>query len=156
MKTKPLLSYALLTIAAFILLTGCATMKTSMPTDSIDELIGTWANPENNRSETFRPIGKFEFMPNSTFESYNNADDTLGFLTGSFEVKEKWKDRKGLIYFDTIINLPTGQSYSLIRVNKEDDTLEMMYSSQDIGSKLTFDTSAGFLDVPSYHIWYRQ
>jgi len=156
MKPKIFFSYALLILTVFIFLTGCTTTKTPMQTDNIDELIGTWANPENNYSATFRPMGKFEFMPNRTFESYYNADDTLAVLTASFEVKEKWKDRKGLIYFDTIMNLATGKSYSLIRVNKEADTLEMMYGPPGTKSQMKFDTSAGFLEVPSYHIWYRQ
>jgi len=128
-----------------------------MVTDNIEELIGIWSNPENDGQYTFKHLGKLKFISDEKIEAYNDADDKLATHYMILEVKEKWKDQKGLIYFDTIMNHQFDRTtFNLLRVNTEENTLEMMFSSIDIGNELKFDISAGFLDIPSYYIWYKQ
>ena len=156
---KKLMMYLVFLMALMAVLGSCATTKTPMPTDNIDELVGTWVNPDNNRSVNIYCYGKYEFLQDGTLNGYCESDSEYSSWSVIVDVEKKWKDNKGYVYFETKSLHPTeGKigAYCLYRVHQEDNTLEMMLSTQDIGKDLKWDTSAGANNIPSYWIWYRK
>ena len=162
MKTRTLILVVILIMAVLIITGSCATTKTSLPTNNIDELVGTWANPENRTSKTGHPFGKMVFKPDKTVDLYDNADSEKPIYSfSSIDVKEKWIDRKGAYYYEAYLNHPGGLSYGLIKISSDGKILEMMFLfiAKDISQdKLPaeIDSTAEAQDQPGYYIWYRQ
>ncbi len=163
MKTKSIILNVFSILAVLILMGSCATSKkTTLPIDNIDELIGTWANPENNKSITGHNFGKMVYKPDKTADLYANADsDKPGYLFTSIDMKEKWMDQKGSYYYRAYFNHPGGKSYGLLKISSDGNILEMMWVMWPGGKSLEelpseIDPTVGFTNVLSYFIWYHQ
>ena len=154
MKTLKIVLAITIGLGVLLFLGACATTKTSMPTDNIDELLGTWVNPEyeGQRGPTAAKavwkedgsVGWYIFIESGNTLSVEHTD-----------VKEKWMDRKGAVYFKAVLYRPTPDSFTnaLIKIDSSRATLELLYTS-----RMEFLPSEMDPDAPYcvYLILYRQ
>ncbi len=162
MKTRKTVLCVVLTLGVLLFLSSCETTKTPLSTENIDELLGTWANPENNYDKTGYNFGKMVFKPDKTADFYTDADSKKPGYSASLDVKEKWMDRKGACYFKTFlvfVEVQPYEPYGLFKVNSDGNSLEMMFSlavREEEGLTSEIDPTAGPIEDPTYFIWYRQ
>ena len=162
MKTRTYVSIMILVLAVLIVAGSCATSKKALPTDNIDELVGTWANPQNNLDRSGHYFGKIVFKADKTADLYARPESELpGWHFTSIDLKEKWKDRDSNYFYGAYLKHPVATSYGFMKISSDGKTLEMMFLTSATGLPqdmlpTEIDTTAGRLDQPSYHIWYRQ
>ena len=161
------ISGGVLGLSIVLLIGGCATVKTQLPTNNIDELVGTWANPENNVSKSGHDIGKLVFKTDKTADFYANADSEKSYILLAVEVEEKWTDRKGAYYFSVYTpgnvagTFGNFRPYWLFRVSSDGDVLESMFAYNPTVTpedKMPTQVSPEAADpiFVSYYVWYRQ
>jgi len=153
MKERKIVFCVVLTLGVLLFLTSCATTKTPLPPDSIDELLGTWVNPEyDGKIAATRAKGVFK------------EDGTIGWYmfikSGNprnvhyIDVKEKWTDRKGAVYFKAFVDKQTGDTMNvLIKIASDRKTLELLEASKIEFLPAEMDPEAKYC---SYFVLYRQ
>ena len=155
MKTRTIVLVITLSMGVLLFLGTCATTKTPLPTDNIDELLGTWVNPdyEGQRAPTAAKsvVKNDRSMAWYNFIKSGNPND-VSFIT---DVKEKWMDREGAVYFKIHIK-SEGVSYesnALIRVSSDRTTFEFLDASRMELLPAEMDPNAPYC---RYIILYRQ
>ena len=144
MKTTKIILAIALSLGVLQLLGTCATTKTPLPTDNIDELVGTWVNTDYNiRAQ------KIVIEPDGVYVSYKKIEYTVHSGTGTLEIIEKWRDSKGNIFIKTR-EIPGGDwVYSLNKISNSGTVLEYVNSYKDYPTEINPD------DL-EYRIYYRQ
>ena len=155
MKTRKTVLCVVLALGVLLFLSSCATTKTPLPTDNIDELLGTWVNPDYEGQMT--PIAAKSVVKEDRSMGWyifikSGSPNSVSYIT---DVKEKWMDRKGAVYFKIHIK-SEGVRYEsnvLIKVNSDRTTFEFLDAS-----RMEFLPSEMDPDAPycRYIILYRQ
>ena len=95
-----------------LLLGSCATTKTQLPTDNIDELLGVaWINPEYDRY-----VGKVVWNVDGTCDVYSKASDKYVKGQDEYILKEKWMEPDGSIFIKLIWTFCNTTRYILLRL----------------------------------------
>ncbi len=152
MKPRKSVLCVVLTFGVLLFLTSCATTKTPLPTDNIDELLGTWVNPEYDKSDAL--FGKLISREDRTIEwYYSTKSGNPENVQHIIDVKEKWMDRKGAVYFKVFVDGGGFGANMLIRIDSDRKTLEMLSASRMelLPSEMNPDTP-----YCNYYIWHRQ
>ena len=154
MKTRKTILFVILTLGVLLFLTNCASIKIPLPTDNIDELLGTWVNPDYDGLLSSNYAGKVIVKEDGTAAYYDFIKGGNPGTVELFDVKEKWTDRKGAVYFkiNAIVIGRQDENY-LIKVESDRKTLEML-----VASRMDLLPSGMDIDAPycTYWVWYRQ
>jgi len=145
MKTKTLVLFSILCLAALIILGSCATDKMAYISKDY-EIYGTWVNPDaeefNFGKVVFHTNGKTEWYPFITSASLTPAE---------FVITNKWTDSTGTVWYTLIRDAGdiTGQDYGLCKISDSGKTLEMSFKRADYPNEIDPKYS-------EYNILYRQ
>jgi len=127
-----------------VLLVSCATTKTQLPTDNVDELLGVaWINPEYDRY-----IGKVVWNDDGTFDTYNKSSDKDVRTQHEYILKEKWMEPNGSIFIKIIWTIITPR-YVLLRISPDRSFYEYVDHPKEFLSEID-------PKYPKYKIYYRQ
>lgn len=133
----------------------CATTKTPLPTDNIEELLGTWINPDYEGAQKSGAMGKCIYKEDGTVEWYEYIKSGNPASVEYTDIIEKWIDQKGAVYFKLFMKSEDVryESQVLLKVNSEISTLEWLSAS-----RMEFLPSVMNPDAPYcvYYIWYRR
>lgn len=133
----------LLSAVAFLVLSGklSADDKTYAPTDN-EELYGVWVN-EDYRGQ------KIVFYSDGTWGvAFKAKEKAVG--KSPYEIKEKWTDSEGNIWYKATIESPyRGSGYLLVRLSNSGNTYESVWDGAECPKKI--DQNAAY-----YRIRYRQ
>ena len=77
----------ILILVLSVLLASCATTKTPLPTDNIDELLGTWVNTEYDKPSSSK-FGKMVWKADGTAPVYRNSTYDRSYTDPKWEIKE--------------------------------------------------------------------
>jgi len=153
MKTRKKVLCVVLTLGVVLFLTSCATTKTPLPTDNIDELLGTWVNPDyDGIADPTRAKGIFN--EDGTIEWYIFLKGGNPYNVHYIDVKEKWMDRKGAVLFKAFVDKRMVSNMNvLIKIDSDRKTLEILEASrmEILPSEMNPDTP-----FCNYFILYRQ
>ena len=135
---------AILILILAVLLASCATTKTPLPADNIDELVGTWINPDySTRTQ------KIVVEPDGIYVSYYTIEGTVQYDSGTLKLIEKWADSKGNIYCKIRSDQPDYPVYELDRISNAGTVLEYIRDTRD------YPTEIDPNDL-NYRIYHRQ
>ena len=126
------------------LVVSCATTKTQLPTDNIDELLGVaWINPEYDRY-----VGKVVWNVDGTCDLYSKASDKYVLKQAKYILKEKWMEPDGSIFIKLIWTfiVPTNE---LLRLSSDRSFYEYVDHQKEFLSEID-------PKYPKYKIYYRQ
>lgn len=126
MGNKALLLALSFGVLLFFAACGNDSKKTRLPTDELDELVGTW-NSSVVRSST-SGLAKIEFFGDGRVAFYPKTDSDTPADSGTLDVKEKWQDQHGAFYFSAFIDRPTAQAYGLFKISSGGNYMEVMYA----------------------------
>ena len=152
MKTRKSVLCVVLSLGVLFFLSSCETTKTPLPTDNIDELLGTWVNPAYEGSETHRAKGVYKEDGTILWHHYEikSGHNHVYYM----EVEEKWMDRSGNVYFKAFFVRYEGSTTNvLIKINVDRKTLEILEASRVELLPAEMDTDAPYC---AYYILYRQ
>ncbi|MEE9306706.1 MAG: hypothetical protein V3V57_04150 [Spirochaetia bacterium] len=144
MKTRKTVVTIALGVGVLFLLGSCVTTKTPLPTDNIDELVGTWVNTDYK----IRPQ-KIVIDPDGIYISYKKIEYTTYSGTGTLELIEKWIDSKGNIFCKIRFDRAGDLVYELDKISNSGTVLEFVQSYKD------YPTEINPNDL-EYRIYYRQ
>jgi hypothetical protein len=154
MKTRTFVSILILVLAVLIISGSCATRKKVLPTDNIDELVGTWLNPDYEGRAARIP--KFTIKADRTILWYASINDKEASYNGKItEIGEKWMERDGSIYYKLIVYDESfvSTAYFLVRLSPDRSFFEEVYRANPPEYPSEFDPEDTKL---YYRIWYRQ
>ena len=154
MKTRTIISILILILTVMFIGGSCATRKKVLPTDNVDELVGTWLNPEYEGKGGVEP--KFTMKADRTVLMYASINDKEASYNGKItEIGEKWMERDGSIYYKLIVYYESAVEtvYSLVRISPDRSFFEEVYWANPPEYPPEFDRENSKL---YYRIWYRQ
>ena len=145
MKTRKQFLWFVIILGVLLFFTNCASTKTPLPIDNIDELVGTWINPDYS----IRPQ-KIVVEPDGIYLLYKKIEDTTHTSgTGTLKLIEKWVDSKGNIYCKIRIDDPDYTVYELDKISNGGTVLEYIQDYKDYPTEI----DPNHLD---YRIYFRQ
>jgi hypothetical protein len=139
-----------LLMVLFVLLAGCAPKKTPLPTDNIDELLGTWANTKYDRDGN--KDGKVVWKADGTASIYRSSTYDRSFTDPRWIVKEKWKTANGAVYFVVFLDFMGSHAanrHFTIRLSPDRSYYEHLIHIQEAPVEIE-------PNEPEYCIYYRQ
>ena len=144
---KSLLCFAL---AAGVLLVfaDCASTRTLLPTEGIDEIRGTWVNPEYDGTYS----GKVVITPERSIVWYRFIKSETPLGSESLEVDEKWADSRGAVYFMLHAKSDLHDMMLLVKVGPDMMSMEMLGATRRELLPAAMKPDAPYC---TYHIWYR-
>jgi len=154
MKTIKIVLAIATSLGVLLFLGTCATTRTPLPTDNIDELLGTWVNPDYDGLLSSNDAGKVIVKEDGTAAFYDFIKGGNPGWVEPLDVKEKWTDRKGAVYFKINAKvIGRGEENYLIKIGSDRKTLEML-----VASRMDLLPSDMDIDAPycTYWVWYRQ
>ncbi len=118
--------HAILILVLSVLLASCATTKTPLPTDNIDELLGTWVNTEYDIGA--RRPAKWIWKADGTASVIWKSTSDRSFTDPNWIIEEKWKVANGAIYLVVLLESYLGHTrrHYLIRLSADRSYCEMM------------------------------
>ena len=140
MKTKTLVLFSILCLAALIILGSCATMR-SPDKLTYERFCGTWANKTYGGGESATGA-KWIFNPDGTFVGYTNILDTGMAGTsiyGTYTVEKRWTDSEGHSWYNVEIDYAIqgfGPWYILYKLDKYNSVLEGAISNIDFPAEI--------------------
>jgi hypothetical protein len=154
MKTRMFVLFMLLFLAVLITAGSCATSKKALPTDNIDEFVGTWVNPqyENTRDKYPKRVWK----PDGTISTFVRINDETPSQEGKIiEIGEKWMERDGSIYCKYISYEErfVATSYILVKLSPDRSFLEEAFRTNPPEYPTEFDPEDTSI---YYRFYYRQ
>jgi hypothetical protein len=155
MKTRKIVLVVTLSAGVLLFLGTCATTKTLLPTDNIDELLGTWVNPDYE-GQIDPTAAKCIVKEDGSMAWYlfikSGNPKGVSFIT---DVQEKWMDRKGAVYFK-IHTKSEGKRYEsnvLMKISSDRTIFEFLDASRMELLPSEMDPDAPYC---RYIILYRQ
>jgi len=153
MKTRTLMFFSILCLAALIVIGSCAT--TQNPDKMVFErFCGTWAN--ENYSRVSGLGAKWIYNPDGTFLSYSDVLD-IGVggtaYVGTYTVEKRWTDSEGNSWYNVIAYFQLKDMatwYLLFKLDKYNAVLEVEYSNIDFPTEIDKKDSH-----TTYGIYYR-
>ena len=139
--------HVIFTMLLAVLLVSCATTKTQLPTDNVDELLGVaWINPEYDRY-----VGKVVWNVDGTCDVYSKASDKNAATQTKYMLKEKWMEPDGSIFINFIWSGHGGHNikYVLLRISSDRSFYEYVDHQKEFLSEID-------PKYPKYKIYYRQ
>ena len=135
---------ALFLALAFLSFTGnaLAEEKTYLPKNN-EEFYGTWVN-----TEYYLVAQKVVINPDGTWGWAMQANDEPG-KKFTYELKEKWTDSEGNIWYKLRLESHRGKDYVLVKISNSGNTRETVWDSNEYPTKI--DPQKG-----NYRIYYRQ
>jgi hypothetical protein len=83
---------------------------------------------------------KIEFNYDGTYAIYKYFDSLDVASRGTYQIKDKWSDSKGYVWYKIIMNdSQKGKRYQLARVNKKGSKLEFAWKKNNYPTKLNSD-----------------
>lgn len=141
----------ILILVLSFLLASCATTKTPLPTDNVDELLGTWVNTEYDKPGLGTKKGKMVWEADIA-SIYMKSTYDRAYTDAKWLVKEKWGAGDGAIYLMVFLELvgsvPGNIRYS-IRLSPDGSYYEMMIHDKELPVEIDPND-------PAYRIYYRQ
>ena len=125
MKSRKILLVITLGLGILLFLGTCASEKTPLTTDNIDELVGIWINA--GYSELPQRVA---IEPDGVYVTYRKIEDTIRRGTGTLVLVEKWADSKQNI-FCKIQNNKGEMVYELVKIGDSGNVLEYVQSYKD-------------------------
>lgn len=116
--------------------------KTYVPKDN-QEFYGTWVN-----TEYYTAAQKVVINPDGTWGwavSANSEPDTKY----TYEIKEKWTDSKGNIWYKVRLESHRGKDYVLVKLSNSGNTREVIWGRFEYPMKMDSKNA-------NYRIYYRQ
>ncbi|HDY89020.1 MAG TPA: hypothetical protein ENH82_13015 [bacterium] len=145
MKTRKQFLWFVIILGVLLFFTNCASTKTPLPTDNIDELVGTWINSDYS----FR-AQKVVVEPDGIYLMYKKIEDTTYTLgTGTLKLIEKWADSKGNIYCKIRSDQPSHPVYELDKISNAGTVLEYIQDYKEYPTEIDPNNLR-------YRIYYRQ
>ncbi len=136
--------YAIFSLFLLVLLISCATTKTPLPTDNIDEIVGTWINPDYSERTQ-----KIVVDPDGVYASYYTIEGTVQYDSITLKLIEKWADSKGNVYCKIRADQPDYPVYELNRISNAGTVMEYIRNTRDFPTQIDPD------DL-NYRIYFRQ
>ena len=154
MKRFIVIMLAVLALGILLFLGSCTSTKTPLPTDNIDELLGAWVNPDYE-GQIHPTAAKAVWKEDGSVGWYIFIESGNPSSVEHTDVKEKWMDRKGAVYFKAVLYEPTPDSFMnvLIKISSNRKTLEMLWVSRMDLLPSEMDPEAKYCN---YLIQYRQ
>ena len=139
---------AIMILVLAVLLASCATTKTPLPTDNIDELLGTWVNVEY---DVVGRAGKWVWKADGIASVYRKSTYGRSYTDPNWIIKEKWKAANGAIYSVVLFESFSsgGRRHYLIRLSPDGSYHEMMVFGVELPVEIDPNDTA-------YRIYYRQ
>ena len=155
MKNIKIVLAIALGLGVLLFLGTCVTTKTPLPTDNIDELLGAWINPEYEGPYEGFQLAKYIYKEDMTATMHEYLEGGSRAFVIYIDVKEKWVDHRGAVYFIDFIehNGGAAKTHRLLKISSDRKTLEVLTQS-DINllpSKMNPDAP-----YCNYYIMYRQ
>lgn len=144
MKARTTVETLALSALVLLFLGTCASTKTPLPTDNIDELVGTWVNTDY----TIR-AQKIVVEPDGVYTAYKKIEDTTYSGSGTLELVEKWTDSKGNLFCKICFDRAGDLVYELDKISNAGTVLEYVQSYKD------YPTEINPNDL-EYNVYYRQ
>ena len=153
MKTRTLMFFCILCLAALIVIGSCAT--TQNPDKMVFErFCGTWANEayEKEPGSSEPSLAKWIINPDGTFTGYDYLIETGPTVFGSYIVEKRWTDSGGnsLYHVKVYVVIIDGTRYELWRIDKYNAVWEVQWSNIDYPAKIDPKDNHS-----NYHIHYR-
>ena len=143
------MKHAIFILILAFLLVSCATTKTPLPTDNIDELLGTWVNTAYDSAARYE-AGKMVWKADGTASEYRKSTYDRSYVEPTWEIKEKWKTANGAIYLVIFVERYSGRTYHYsIRLSPDGSYFEYMIHIKE--APVEIDPND-----PAYCIYYRQ
>ena len=102
-----------------------------------EKLFGMWSNLGYLVSKFPQ---KIEFNYDGTFATYKYFDSLDVASRGTYQIKDKWSDSKGYVWYKIIMNdSQKGKRYRLARIDKKGSKLEFVCKQDNYPSKLNSD-----------------
>ena len=145
-----LLRATVLIFVLSILLLSCAKSKTPLPTDNIDELLGTWVNTEYDKGAG-QKFGKMVWKADGIVSFCRKSTYDRGFFNPNWIIKEKWKAANGTIYLEVHFEGESHLTYLhfSIRLSPDGSYYERMEHTEELPVEIDAND-------PAYRIYYRQ
>ena len=139
MKTKTLVLFSILCLAALIILGSCVTSQN--PDKMVFErFCGVWANDAYEPKPGNYPPAypKYIINPDGKFMGYPTMLETGPTMVGSYTVEERWTDEKGNSWYHIIITktLSPAPQYELWKLDKYNSFLEINWSISGYPTKI--------------------
>jgi hypothetical protein len=116
--------------------------KTYVPKDN-EEFYGTWVN-----TEYYLMAQKVVINPDGTWGWTMSASDEP-VTKYTYELKEKWTDSKGNIWYKVRLQSQRGKDYVLVKLSNSGNTREIVWDSHEYPMKIDSKNA-------NYRIYYRQ
>jgi len=144
MKTKTVVLFSILCLAALIILGSCATDKMAHISKGY-EIYGTWVNPD-----ALSEFKKVVFHTNGKTEWYAFIT-SASFVSAEFVITNKWADSTGNVWYSLIRDAGEigGQDYGLCKISDSGKTLELSLNRADYPNEIDPAHT-------EYYILYRQ
>jgi hypothetical protein len=107
---------------------NCATRKNAISDEELSNTYsGTWINPEVPAEP------KMVYFPDGTWKHYPYIDRDIVCCEGKDILIDKWKDSKGIIWFESSWEcLSHGDGgYLLAKMSDSGNTLELLFTTQE-------------------------
>jgi len=138
-------------LVLFVLLVSCATTKTPLPTDNIDELLGTWVNTEYDKPGISKK-SKMVWKADGITSIYRKSTYDRSYTDPNWTTKEKWETANEAIYFVVFLEVvgshAENRHYS-IRLSPDRSYYEMVIHVEELAVEIDPKD-------PAYRIYYRQ
>ena len=141
----------ILALFVMLLLANCAPKKTPLPTDNIDELVGTWVNTEYDQARHGDKYGKTIWKADGIASFYRKSTYDRSYVDPKWIVKEKWKEGDEAIFYKIYLegeHLGKMPNFHLIKLSTD-----RSYYEQQWNEKFPSEIDAY---NPVYRIYYRQ
>jgi hypothetical protein len=154
MRIRTVLSISILILTVLIVVGSCATSKKALPTDNIDELVGTWVNTEYENKRNKYP--KRVYKADGKILTYVRLNDEKASFKGKIiEIGEKWMEGDGSIYFKYISYDESfvATFYALVKLSPDRSFCEEAFQTnpQEYSTEFDLEDTSNY-----YRIYYRQ
>lgn len=154
MKTRKTVCCVVLTLGVLFLLSSCATTKTPLPTDNIDELLGAWGNPDYEGPHAAGRWAKYIYKEDGIATLHEYLEGGSLAMVVYLDAKEKWMDHKGAVYFIDFLEAPgMAKTHRLLKISPDRKTLEALEQPDIALLPSEMDPGAPYC---LYYIWYHQ
>ena len=153
MKTRTFVALLILVLVMPIIAESGTKKKPISDEELIEAFTGTWINEEYYPGKS---RAKIVLFADGTWQRYANINSTY-YCDGKYTILDKWKDRKGNIWFECRWECFTHNysGHQLTKISDSGNTFEELYTKSEKFMVEEWDTD----NIPvgyRYGIYYRQ